>query len=133
MKTFYAVVLVVSGLSMFYASTTRLIKPTKAVFFPTQIKSSEKTDKPNTDLINEIRGVGGVLMLGGTLALLGLAISGFKQYSFMMASVIFIGIVIGRLLSMGIEGIPSSGVLQAMIVEFILGVFNLYCFVKTFP
>ena len=68
-----------------------------------------------------------MLFLGGIIVLLGAFIPKIRQYSFVVSSVIFSRIVLGRLISFGIEGIPSSGVIRAMIGELILGVLNLYC------
>ncbi len=127
-KKFILVVLVLSGLAMLYACASRLIFPNNAIF----LASQDENLKVGVNLLNEIRGVGGVLLLGAIVAFAGVFSSRFKAYSLAITSLIFSGIALGRLISIGIDGMPNTAVFRALIVECILGIINIYCFIKTY-
>ncbi|MEL7124473.1 MAG: DUF4345 domain-containing protein [Bacteroidota bacterium] len=130
METFKIVVLSLSGLALFYASSMRLINPNKANFLKTYIGNSEIKLEKDTDLLNEIRGIGSVMLLGGILVLMGTIMPDFKQTSFVVASLIFGGVVLGRLISFGLDGIPNADIIRAAIIEVTLCVLNLFCLVS---
>ncbi|MEM9775933.1 MAG: DUF4345 domain-containing protein [Chloroflexota bacterium] len=125
MKTFKTIVLVLSGLALFYASSSRLINPAAAVFLQTFFENPENSLDIALDLVNEIRGVGAVLFLGGIIALIGARRSDFRFTAFVVTNVIFSGIVIGRLLSFFIDGSPHSDLIVVLITEAILAVLNM--------
>lgn len=127
MQIFKNVVLVLSGLALFYASSMRLINPTEAVFLQTYFANPENSLAIDIDLVNEIRGVGGVLFLGGIIAFLGVIRADFRRTSFIVATVIFGGILLGRSLSLFIDGISNERLIRAVIAEGVLGALNVFC------
>jgi len=108
MKIFKIIVLVLSGLALFYASSFRLINPSEAVFLQTLFENSQNSLESATDLINEIRGAGAVLFLGGIIALFGSIREDFRSTSFVVTAAIFGGITIGRSISFYIDGAPGQ-------------------------
>ncbi|MEM7133626.1 MAG: DUF4345 domain-containing protein [Chloroflexota bacterium] len=129
MNIFKIAVLVLSGLGLFYASSSRLINPTEAVFLQTFFENPENSLEVAINLVNEIRGVGAVLFLGGIIALLGAIRADFRHTSFVVTTVIFGGIVLGRSLSFFIDGIPSQDLIRVAITEGVLGALNVFCLV----
>lgn len=130
MESFKIVVLCLSGLALFYASSMRLINPHKAIFLQTYVENSQKTVESDTDLINEIRGVGAVMFLGGVIILLGTLIPDFRRSSFVVAVVIFAGVALGRFISFGLDGMPNTAVVRSAIVEIALSALNIFCLVN---
>ena len=132
MNIFKIVVLALSGLALFYASSTRLINPTEAVFLQTYLENPENSLEVDIDLVNEIRGVGAVMFLGGIIAFLGTIRADFRLTSFVVATVIFGGVVLGRSLSLFIDGIPNENLIRAATAEGVLGTLNIFCLINTF-
>lgn len=130
MKIFKIIVLVLSGLALFYASSSRLINPAGAVFLQTFFENPENSLTTAVDLVNEIRGVGAVLLLGGIISLIGAFRTSFTQTSFVVTTVIFGGIVIGRSLSFLIDGIPNQDLIRVAVVEAVLAILNVYCLIQ---
>ncbi|MEM9775701.1 MAG: DUF4345 domain-containing protein [Chloroflexota bacterium] len=130
MKTFKIVVLILSGLALFYASSSRLFIPAGAVFLQTFFENPENSLDIAIDLVNEIRGVGSVLFLGGIIALIGARRADFRFTAFVVTNVIFSGIVIGRSLSFLIDGMPHSGLIVVFTTEAVLAVLNIFCLIQ---
>lgn len=132
METLNTMVLALSGLAMLYASTMRLINPMKANFLRTYLAQAGNQLEKDIDLINETRGVGAVMLLGGILIWLGILLPEFQLSSFVVAIVLFLGVVLGRFISHAIDGNPHQDIVRATLVEAILCVLNLICFVNLF-
>ena len=130
MKIFQIVVLVLSGLALFYASSMRLINPSEAVFLQTYFEAPENSLETNIDLVSEIRGVGAVMLLGGVVALIGVIRVDFRVTSFVVATVIFGGVVLGRALSLFIDGIPNADLIRAATAEMVLTTLNVFCLIS---
>ncbi len=130
MKIFKIIVLTLSGLALFYACSMRLINPTEAVFLQTYLENPENSLDIYIDLVNEIRGVGAVMFLGGIIALLGIIRSDFRLTSFVVAAIIFGGVISGRSLSLFIDGIPNENLIRAAIAEGVLAALNIFCLVN---
>ena len=129
MKNFKIIVLLLSGLALFYASWSRLISPTTAVFLQTFFENPDNSLDVTIDLANEVRGVGAVLFLGGIAALVGTRSENLRLTSFVVTTVVFGGIVIGRSLSIFIDGIPPSDLVRVAVIEGVLSLLNLFCLV----
>ncbi|MEM6725769.1 MAG: DUF4345 family protein [Bacteroidota bacterium] len=130
MEIFETAVLWLSGLVLVYASSIRLLNPHRAKFLQTLLVYPGSRLQEHIDLVNEIRAVGTVLLLGGILILLGINLPGFRQASFVVANLLFAGIVLGRLISFGVDGKPSPMVIKLTILELTLAVLNLICCVR---
>ena len=70
------------------------------------------------------------MVLGGIIALLGTIRADFRLTSFVVVAVIFAGIVLGRSLSLFIDGMPNADLMRAYVVEIVLGVLNVFCLVS---
>lgn len=130
MENFQIIVLSLSGLGLFYASSTRLINPLKAIFLQTYFENPENTLESDIDLVSEIRGVGAVMVFGGIVTLPGTILPDFRLTSFVVASVIFCGVASGRLLSLFIDGRPGKSVFRAATAEIALSVLNMLCLIS---
>lgn len=131
MKPFRISVLVLSALALFYASSSRLFNPAGAVFLQTNLENPESSQVA-IDLLNEIRGVGAVMLLGAVTALLGTLRTDFRLTSFVVTAVIFGGVVLGRSLSLFIDGIPNENLMRAATAESVLAALNIFCLISVF-
>lgn len=127
MKTFNNVVLVLSGLALLYACTMRLINPSAAVFLQTYFESAGNTLDRHIELANEIRGLGASMLLAGIVALLGIFMPRFQVTSFVVVCVMFVGVILGRSVSLVVDGVPDADLLRPAIVEGILAALNVFC------
>lgn len=85
----------------------------------------------NVDLLNEMRGVSTLMLLGGIAALLGTFMPALRMTSLAIATLIFIGFAIGRLISIGVDGKPNKKIIQGLMTELILGSANVFCLVAS--
>ncbi len=125
MNTFNNIVLALSGLALFYVCTMRLMDPSAAVFLQTYLEGSGQTI--TTEMASEIRGIGAEMVLGGIVAFLGIFIARFQVTSFVVLSVIFVGIVLGRSVSLVVDVIPDESLLRPTTVEAVLAGLNVFC------
>ncbi len=126
MEIISIVTLSLSGLLLTLVGISRLSNPIK-----TYQKSSGITINNDVNLLNEVKGVGALMMLGGLLTLLGILVSQFTFTSHVIAALIFIGFAIGRLVSMGTDGKPNKQIVQGLIFELVLGPANAFCIAYT--
>ncbi|MGH1365999.1 MAG: DUF4345 family protein [Calditrichia bacterium] len=129
MEIFKIVVLFLSGLMLSFAGMMRLITPIKAYFVKTYLENSGIKLEDDVDMLNEIRGVSAVLVLGGIIILLGTIIPEIRLTSFIVAVLIFLGFAIGRSLSLGLDGKPNQELVQGTTAEIIFSVVNVFCLV----
>ena len=124
MEIFKIVILSVSGLLLLFVGAMRLSNPIK-----TYLKNSGIKLENDVDLLNEMRGVRAVMLMGGILILLGTFIAQFTFTSFVVAVLILLGFAIGRLLSIGLDGKPNKLIVQGLISELVLGAANIFCLI----
>ncbi|MCI4667475.1 MAG: DUF4345 domain-containing protein [Bacteroidia bacterium] len=127
MKTFKVVVLALSGMALFYACASRLINPTDAIFLQSYFENPDNSLAIHKDLANEIRAEGGVMLFGGIIALIGAIRWDFRLVSFVITTVIFGGVILGRSLGLTIDGVPHPAIIRAAIAEGVLFAFNILC------
>ncbi|MEL6674947.1 MAG: DUF4345 domain-containing protein [Bacteroidota bacterium] len=125
MKKFHPTILVFSGLALFYACSMRLIYPAEAVFLQGYFAHPGNSLELHLDLVNEIRGVGAVMLLGGIATLLGAFRAAFRSTAFVVAVVIFGGVILGRFFSFWVDGFPHGDLLRATVAEGVLAGLNL--------
>jgi uncharacterized protein DUF4345 len=125
MEILNIVTLSISGLLLLTVGTLRLINPIK-----NYLKNSGIRLDKEVNLLNEVRGVSSVMMCGGILILLGTIISELTMTSFVVATLIFLGFAIGRLLSIRLDGKPNKLIVQGLISELVLGTVNIFCLVN---
>jgi len=126
MDIFNIVILSLSGLLLFTIGTLRISNPIKNYSKNSGIKLENEIN-----LLNEIRGVSSVMLCGGIIILLGTIIPKLTIISFAVATLIFLGFAIGRLLSIVIDGKPNKLIIQGLIFELVLGSANIFCLINT--
>ncbi len=122
MEIFKIVILVLSGLLLTFVGVMRLSNPIQ-----TYLKNSGITLSKDTDLLNEMRGVSAVMLCGGILILLGTFIDQLTYTSFLIATLLFLGFALGRVISLSADGKPNKQIMQGLGFELVLGVANLVC------
>ncbi len=124
METVNIITLALSGLLLSMVGIMRLSNPIK-----TYSKNSGIQLDKEVNLLNEVRGVSALMLSGGIIILLGTMIPELTMVSFVIASLIFIGFAIGRLISVGVDGKPNKQIIQGIFSELVLGTANVFCLV----
>ncbi|WP_419913716.1 DUF4345 domain-containing protein [Hoeflea sp.] len=132
MKIINNIVLALSGLALIHACTMRLINPSAAVFLQSYFETAGNTLDRHIELASEIRGLGASMLLAGVVAFLGIVKPRFRLTSFVVVSVIFVGVVLGRSISLVADGVPDASLLRPAVIEGILAALNVVCLVRTF-
>lgn len=125
MELFNSVVLGLSGLLFLMVGLTRLSNPIKNYEKNSGIKLAN-----DVDLLNEIRGVSAMMLLGAIIILLGIMIPKITLVSTAIATLIFIGFAIGRIISMAVDGKPNKLIIQGLMFELVLGALNVICLIN---
>ncbi len=121
MRAFSSFVLALSGLALFYMSTMRLIDPSAVVFL------QGSGIAPTIEMASEIRGAGAEIVLGGVVAFLGIFVPRFRVTAFVVLSVMFVGVVLGRSVSFFVDGVPDENIFRAWNHQAILAALNVFC------
>ena len=121
METFTIIVLSLSGLLLTTLGLLRLTNPIN-----TYSKNSGISLSNDVNLLNEIRGVSAITLCSGIIILSGTFLNQIRIYSLVLAIVIFVGIGIGRIVSLITDGKPNKKIIQALIVELIFGILNIF-------
>ncbi len=119
------ITLSISGLLLLTVGISRMGNPIK-----NYSKNSGIQLANDVNLLNEMRGVGSVMLFGGIITLLGIIVSKLTIVSFAVASLIFLGFAVGRLLSTRLDGKPNKQISQGLIFELVLGAANVFCLVN---
>jgi len=126
MEILKIVILSLSSLMLFFVGAMRLSNPTK-----TYLKNSGIKLENDVNLLNEMRGVSALMLCGGIIISLGIIIPSLTQTSFVVASLIFLGFAIGRLVSTVVDGKPNKQLTQGIFFELVLGAANIFGLVQT--
>ncbi|MEL7122216.1 MAG: DUF4345 domain-containing protein [Bacteroidota bacterium] len=119
MEIIKMVILALSALLLIFVGSMRLINPIK-----TFLNSSGIQLNNDVNLLNEMRGISAVMLCGGILIGLGIVLPEFRLTSFTIGSLIFLGFVIGRLISISADGKPNQQITQGIVFEIVLGAAN---------
>jgi len=125
MEIFRIVILSLSALLLVFVGASRLSNPIN-----TYLKNSGIKLENDSSLLNEMRGVSSVMLFAGITIALGTFIAKLSFTSHFVAILIFIGFVIGRLISLKMDGKPSKQITQGIIFELVLGVANIFCLIS---
>ncbi len=126
MEIIKIVILSLSALLLLVVGATRLGNPIKAY-----LKNSGITLAKDVDLLNEMRGVSAVMLCGGIIIALGILVPSLTFTSFVVASLLFLGFALGRVISMAADGKPNKQLIQGLWFEVILGAANVFGLVNT--
>ena len=80
----------------------------------------------NTDLINELKAPAGMLLLTGLLMLAGVFRSELTVASLMTATTVYLSYGMSRLSSIALDGLPHSGLVEAAVLEIVIGAVCLF-------
>ena len=113
-------ILIVLGLLLTIIGSWRLFDP--IAFF----ENSGLVLSNEAGLLSEARATGGAVVGFGIVVLLGAFIQRLSYTSTIAAIVVFLGFGIARVIGLGLDGNPGVGVIQGIIVEFILGLLAVF-------
>ncbi|WP_350289290.1 DUF4345 domain-containing protein [uncultured Croceitalea sp.] len=119
------IVLSLSALLLIFVGISRLSNPIK-----TYLKSSGIQLGNDPNLLNEMRGVSSVMLFAGIIIVLGTFMAKLSLTSHIVAILIFIGFVIGRLISLKTDGKPGKQITQGIVFELVLGLANVFCLIS---
>ncbi len=126
MEIIRIVILSLSALMLVFVGVMRLSNPIK-----TYLKNSGIKLENDASLLNEMRGVSAVMLSAGIIIALGIFIEKLTFTSHFIASLIFVGFAIGRLISFKADGKPSKQITQGILFELVLGVANVFCLINS--
>jgi hypothetical protein len=75
----------------------------------------------DVSLANELRAMGGGVLMLGLLTLSGLVVASLTPASTLLAAAMFLAYGASRFLSLGLDGRPDSGLVAAMVAELVIG------------
>lgn len=127
MEIFNIVILSLSALLLFYAGINRVIKPVSSLCMKEYQENPELKLAAQTDIYNEMRGGGSLTAFGAIVIALGIFVPQLRLASLVVATTIFIGFALGRLVSLNKDGKPNKDLMQGLVSEIILGIANALC------
>ncbi|WP_299275980.1 DUF4345 domain-containing protein [uncultured Psychroserpens sp.] len=116
-----------SALMLIFVGIMRLSNPIK-----TYGKNSGIRLERDASLLNEMRGVSAVMLSAGIIIAFGLFIEKLTFSSHLIASLMFLGFAIGRLISLKVDGKPSKQITQGILFELVLGLANTFCLITIY-
>lgn len=84
----------------------------------------------NASQLSEIRAQGGGLLASGLLIGSGAFVSRLAYTSALVASLLYLSYGTSRLIGMGLDGLPASGLVQATALEIVIGLLCLFALIK---
>ncbi|MCG8332813.1 MAG: DUF4345 domain-containing protein [Chitinophagales bacterium] len=126
MEIIKIVILSLSSLLLVFVGAMRLSNPIK-----TYLKNSGIKLENDVNLLNEMRGVSAVMLFGGIITALGIIIPSISFTSHVVAALLFLGFIIGRLISTAVDGKPNKQINQGILFELVLGAANVFGMVNT--
>ncbi|HAP61994.1 MAG TPA: hypothetical protein DCR93_21670, partial [Cytophagales bacterium] len=88
------------------------------------------TQEPS--LLSEIRGMGGVILLAGIIAIAGLLLPKMRWTALFITSFYLLGYGLARLVSVFLDGLPSQTLVMAMSFEIVIGIIGTAMIARTF-
>lgn len=85
---------------------------------------------PDASLLSELRAPGAGLAVLGILMLLGIWRSALAQLAVASTLVVFLAFPVGRFIGLAADGLPSTGILAALMLEIAIAAFCLFAFRK---
>ena len=117
-------ILILLGLLLIIIGSWRLFDP--IAFF----ENSGLVLSDEAGLLSEARATGGAVVGFGLVILMGAFIQRLSYTSTLAAIVIFFGFAIARVIGFALDGNPGEGVIQGIIVEFVLGLVAVFALFK---
>ena len=84
----------------------------------------------NVSLLNEIRASGGMIFVVGVIIMAGVYVAKLTYAATIISILLYLTYGLSRLMSMAIDGIPAEALIQAVILEIIIGLLCVFAFMK---
>lgn len=84
----------------------------------------------NLSLLNEMKASGGVLLASGILIMAGAFIIKLRFTATLVSTLIYLSYGLSRVMSIGIDGMPDGGLIQAAFMEIMLGLVSFFALLK---
>ena len=98
-------------------------------FTPTMIKAKVGIDlADNANALNDVRSIGMLLLATALLSFLGSFKNSLRKPAIISSFLLFLSLGLGRILSIALDGMPSSEMIKGTGLEMILGVVGLIIF-----
>lgn len=81
-------------------------------------------------LLNEIRAPGGALLASGIFIMLGAFVAKLTFTSAVVSTLLYLPYGLSRVLSMAIDGMPAEGLVQAAVLEIVIGLVGVFVLAK---
>lgn len=127
MEIFKIVMLCITGPFLMMVGLSRLANPIK-----NYSKNSGIELGNDVNILNEMRGVGAVMLCAGAIIFLGVFLSQLMLTSFIVALLIFLGFALGRLISFGADGKPNKLIVKGLAFEIVFGLANAVALISIF-
>ncbi|AUP78573.1 DUF4345 domain-containing protein [Flavivirga eckloniae] len=100
------------------------------LFVPVAFQASAGIDlEGNINLLSEVRAPGGTLLIAGILILSGAFMARLTYGSVLLTCLFYLSYGVSRVFSVIIDGMPSSSLIGATIIELVIGGASLYVLV----
>lgn len=101
------------------------------LFMPVAFSASNGFDpSSNISLLNETRSAGGALLASGILIMSGAFVAKLTFTSLVISILLYLSYGISRTLSMLIDGVPAEGLVNAAVLEIIVGLVGVFAYLK---
>ena len=84
----------------------------------------------NVSLLNEIRASGGMIFVAGVIIMAGVYVAELTYAATIISILLYLTYGVSRLMSMVLDGRPAEALIQAVIVEIIIGLACAFAFLK---
>ena len=84
-------------------------------------------------LLSELRAPGANLFVLGALILAGAFRPGMARLSAALGAVVYFAYALGRVVSIVLDGLPASGLVEALVIEVVIGGLCLVAFLRAAP
>lgn len=84
----------------------------------------------NISLLNETRASGGALLASGILIMIGAFFAKLTFTSAVLSTLLYLSYGLSRILSMAIDGVPAEGLVQAAVLEIVIGIVCVFALAK---
>jgi len=101
------------------------------LFMPIAFNATSGIDLAgNISLLSEIRASGGLLLASGILIMSGAFVAKLAFTATVVSVLLYLSYGLSRILSMALDGMPAEGLVQATILEIIIGLLCVFSLIK---
>lgn len=85
----------------------------------------------NSSLLSEVRAPGGALMASGILIMSGAFVAKLTFTFAVVSTLLYFSYGLSRILSMAVDGLPAERLVQAAVLELVIGLVCIYAFITS--